>query len=463
MTKPLFSRRAFLKGSGALALSTPILTGGALAAPISKTRGAKNQFSCVVIGAGLSGLAAAYRLQRSGWKVTVIEARSRIGGRVWTHRDAASGLSYELGGEWIGDDHPRMIALCRHFGLPLQRHRFRDALLQNGKFSRAGDWEYSRSAQRAWEKFAAAWPKYSERDRRNLDRYDWWTWLKRIGYTENDLRLRDLVDSTDFGESIRQVSAYAAAAEYLESNESDEMDWKIRGGNDRLPRALANRIGQNNFRLKTTVTAITQKNGNVYVRAGNEVLRADACICTVPARVLNNIRFTPELPGAQVKAAWELQYARIVKNAVTFDERFWKADDFSLVTDTTSHYYFHATQKQPGRAGVLTSYAVGDKADVLASQNAARRQQIIARDLEKFDERAPGLARGIVSQAWQRDPFSQGAYALYRPGQWFTVRPTLQKPHGKVLFAGEHLADWQGFMEGAVETGEAAADTLLGK
>ena len=81
--------------------------------------------------------------------------------------------------------------------------------------------------------------------------------------------------------------------------------------------------------------------------------------------------------------------------------------------------------------------------------------------MEKFDERAPSLARGIVSQAWQRDPFSQGAYALYRPGQWFSVRPILQKPHGKVFFAGEHLADWQGFMEGAVETGEAAAAAIL--
>ncbi len=361
MTKPLFSRRAFLKGGGALALSTPILGATADAAQIPKT---KNRKTCVVIGAGLSGLAAAYRLQRSNWCVTIVEARPRIGGRVWTHRDANSGLSYELGGEWIGDSHTRMIALCHHFGLTLQRHRFREALLQNEKYFHAGAWEYSQRAQQAWGKFAAAWPKYSERDRRNLDRYDWWTWLQRIGYSEADLRLRDLVDSTDFGESIRQVSAYAAAAEYIESNETDEMDWKIRGGNDRLPLALAHRIGHNNFRLKATATTITQHSGHVFVRAGSEVFRADACICTVPARVLNNIRFTPALPDAQVKAAWELQYARIVKNAITFENRFWKDDDFSLVSDTTSHYYFHATQKQRGTAGVLTSYAVGDKADV---------------------------------------------------------------------------------------------------
>ena len=72
-------------------------------------------------------------------------------------------------------------------------------------------------------------------------------------------------------------------------------------------------------------------------------------------------------------------------------------------------------------------------------------------------------AKRIISYAWQRDPFTDGAYALYKPGQWFGIRPILQRPHGKVLFAGEHIADWQGFMEGAIETGEAAAEALIGQ
>src|SRR5690606_33919405 len=109
----------------------------------------------------------------------------------------------------------------------------------------------------------------------------------------------------------------------------------------------------------------------------------------------------------------------------------------------------------------LCSYAVGEKADVLAAQDDARRQAIIASELAPLDARAPTLARGIASYAWQRDPWTRGAYALYRPGQWFTVRETLAEPHGKVVFAGEHLADWQGFMEGAVNTGEDAAAMLL--
>jgi monoamine oxidase len=167
------------------------------------------------------------------------------------------------------------------------------------------------------------------------------------------------------------------------------------------------------------------------------------------------------LPSTQTEAAEQLIYARICKNSVLFESRFWKDENFSMVSDQTSHYYFHSTQNQIGMEGVLTSYTVGEKADILASQRDERRMKIITRDLIDFNEDAPKLARGIVSYAWQRDKYTDGAYALYRPGQWFGIRPILQRPHGKVLFAGEHLADWQGFMEGAVETGEAAAQSLI--
>jgi monoamine oxidase len=176
---------------------------------------------------------------------------------------------------------------------------------------------------------------------------------------------------------------------------------------------------------------------------------------------LLKIKFDPPLPPAQQDAAERLTYARICKNSVLFDERFWKAENFSMVSDVTSHYYFHSTQSQPGKQGVLTSYAIGEKADVLASQSDERRMRIIAGDLIDLNSNAPRLARGVASYAWQRDEFTDGAYALYKPGQWFGIRPILARPHGKVLFAGEHLADWQGFMEGAIETGEAAAAALI--
>jgi monoamine oxidase len=301
----------------------------------------------------------------------------------------------------------------------------------------------------------------SEAGQAALDKVDWWTHLSDIGFTRDDLILRDLADSTDFGESIRHVSAFAALAEYAESSPKNEMDYKMTGGNSRLVNEFVKRIGAGNIRTGMKVTEISQRAGQVTVTVGAESFAADACICTAPIASLRKIKFDPPLPADQAEAAQKLTYSRIIKNSVLYDERFWKDDNFSMVSDTTSHYYFHSTQKQPGRRGILTAYAIGEKADVLASQDDARRMALITRDLVDFNPGAPKLARGIASYAWQRDEYTEGAYALYRPGQWFGIRPILARPHQKVLFAGEHIADWQGFMEGAIETGEAAAQALI--
>jgi monoamine oxidase len=418
--------------------------------------------SAVIIGAGLSGLAAAYKLKNAGWSVTVLDARNRIGGRVLSYSfPQNSNLVCELGAEWVGESHERIKALCRDFKIPLQKHQFEDRLMQDGRVFAPGQWGFSPQAKTAFEKIVRNYPKLTALQKTNLDKVDWWTYLDRIGFNESDLILRDLMDSTDFGESIRHVSAFAALAEYAESSPHNEMDYKMTGGNSRLVQEFAKRIGSENIRLNTRVTEIDRRAGSVTVMNSNEVFHADACICTAPVASLRKIKFNPPLPASQADALQQLIYARIVKNSVLFEKRFWRAEDFSLVSDTASHYYFHSTQNQPGPEGILCSYAVGEKADLLASQSDERRMRVVTRDLIDFDEDAPKLARGIASYAWQRDEFTQGAYALYRPGQWFGIRPTLARPHGKVLFAGEHIADWQGFMEGAIETGEAAAQNLI--
>ena len=460
------SRRDFLKSLG-------VVTAGAVLAPAVFTQ--RRQRTCVVIGAGFAGLAAAYKLKTAGWKVIVLEARDRIGGRVFSHKFAGTDLICELGAEWVGESHERIKALCHDFKIPLQKHQFEDYLLRDGKVSRPGEWGFSPKAKAAFEKLIAGYEKLTPLAKTKLDKYDWWTYLEKIGFSNDDLLLRDLMDSTDFGESIRHVSAFAALAEYAESSPKNEMDYKMTGGNSRLAEEFAKRVGSDNVRTSVQVVSIVQKRGRVTVTAspttrvsgeqydvGAEThsFTADAIICTVPINSLLKIKFDPPLPAAQRDAAERLTYARICKNSVLYTERFWKDENFSMVSDVTSHFYFHSTQSQPGKSGILTSYAIGEKADVLASQSLTRRARIITNDLVDFDRRAPRLEHGMVSYSWQRDPFTDGAYALYKPGQWFGIRPILARPHGKVLFAGEHIADWQGFMEGAIETGEAAAAAL---
>ncbi len=448
------NRRDFLKILGASSVGLALSNQNIFAQRRKK--------SCVIIGAGFAGLSAAFKLKNAGWDVTILEARDRIGGRVFSYRMPQNkDLICELGAEWVGESHERIKALCYDFNIPLQRHRFEDYLLQDGRVSRPGAWGFSEQAKTAFEKAKADYEKLTTLQKRNLDKLDWWTYLEKIGFTEEDLRLRDLMDSTDFGESIRHVSAYAAMAEYAESSPKNEMDYKMTGGNSRMTEEFVKRIGLENIKLNTPVEEVNQVKGVVTVKTATDSYKTDAVICTAPTNSLLKIKFNPPLPAAQRQAAEELIYSRICKNSVLYDKRFWKDENFSMVSDVTSHFYFHSTQNQKGTQGILTSYAVGEKADVLSSQSDERRMRKITNDLIDFNQDAPQLAKGIVSYAWQRDKYTDGAYALYKPGQWFGIRPILQRPHLKVLFAGEYLADWQGFMEGAIETGEAAAESLI--
>jgi monoamine oxidase len=431
--------------------------------------------SCIVIGAGLAGLSAAHRLKTRGWDVTVLEALQRAGGRVFSYRfKEARHLVCELGGEWIGKDHTAMHDLCDRYRLKLDRHQYSFSFWNGSKRSRLyvpGKWTFSARAHRNFSAFAKRFTKFDAAQIRALDQFDWWTILRSLGFKSGELVKRDLMDSTDFGESIRLTSAYTAAAEYIESNPTDEMDLKIRGGNDRLISSLISNIAPESLYLGAKVRSIHQRSNRVEVFVENRrsPFRAEFCICTVPAQCLLKIKWNPELPQEQVDAARQLQYSRIMKTAVLFNRRFWdtyKGYGFSVFTSRASDYCFDSTYRQKGTGGILCSYAIGDKADNLASEASKAnvkkwiREDMLAVTGTKDNKDNNVLAVNVFPQAWQKVAWIGGAYAFYRPGQWFTVRPILQRSHGRVLFAGEHLAELQGFMEGAVNTGQAAADQL---
>jgi monoamine oxidase len=231
--------------------------------------------SCIVVGAGLSGLAAAYALAKAHWKVTVLDARDRIGGRVFTYHfedhPSARHLYCELGGEWIGRGHKRMKALCKEFDLePLLRHAFGFSFLEGGRLSdpyALGERPFSVKAREAFDILRDEAKNWSPRTQEILDRKDWWTILRDRGFSRDELLRRDLMDSTDFGESIRQVGGFSAAAEYFDGNKNDEMDFRIRGGNIKVVEALAKAIARRgaSIRLRNEVKRIHQDHDGVQV------------------------------------------------------------------------------------------------------------------------------------------------------------------------------------------------------
>lgn len=436
---------------------------------------------CVVIGAGLAGLAAAYYLACRHCKVTVLEARDRLGGRVLTHHFCeAPELNCELGGEWIGQNHTLMQKLCEDLGLGLQKHQYANSFwnqLTPASLIPPGQWCMSAEALAIWEKFQEDFKTFGPKRLKKMDEIDWWTQLKQLGFQPEDLLRRDVMDSTDFGETIRMNSAYTAATEYLSSktekvDDSDEMDFKVRGGNSRLVKTLAKNIGLQNIRTEQIVVGIREVNRRVHVHvegSGTPII-ADYCVCAIPAHCMIDIDWGKKPPTKHLEAAAQLQYARITKTAVLCSRRFWpepESGGYSVCTNLASDFCFDSTFKQKGIKGILCSYAVGDKAVDIASSPQDKLKYWIVEDVANANglnwnaNESKNIALAMQQQPWQADPFTRGAYAFYRPGQWFTVRSALRKRFGQVFFAGEHIADWQGFMEGAVQTGYDAAKAIL--
>lgn len=418
--------------------------------------------SVIVIGAGFAGLAAAHQLRKKKLNVTVLEARSRMGGRVFSFNAVPEEkLVIELGAEWVGKSHERIQNLCNEFGLELFNNQFETHLLYKGNYYGKGQWKYSDEWDKKWASLLKNYPHMTDAQKRELDKYDWWRYLVNNGCDGRDLDIRELLDSTDFGESIRHVSAFAALAEYAESSEKNEMDYKIRGGNGQLAEKFAEKIGRDKILLNHAVTKVEQTKTGVKVTCSNgKVFTADKLICTVPTFSLRKIQWLPGLPKEKVDAINQLQYARINKHPVLFSDRFWP-EDMDMVTDGPTHYFYHATKNQPSKKGILISYTIGDKAAVAANQDDAYHKAVISQALQPGFGDVQSKMENQWNYYWGNDEFSKGAYALYGIGQWFTLMPVLKKPFLHTYFAGEHLADWQGFMEGAIQTGEEAAERMV--
>jgi monoamine oxidase len=455
------NRRDFLYNSS-IAGSAILVNSKAFDSIISPKKKPK---SAIIIGGGFSGLAAAYKLTSMGVKVTVLEARNRIGGRVFSHKpEGGDGLTIELGAEWVGASHERIISLCDTFGLTLDNNQFESDITISGVHKKHQEWDFDPVMKEFWDNKSKIWEKLTDRQKQKLDKTDWWRYLSNLGISEKDMQIRELLDSTDFGESIRQTSAYAAFAEYAESSEKNEMDLKIRGGNALLAQKLSDAIGIEKIKLNHTVKSVEQsvKNGVTVMCEGGVKFEAEKLICAIPTFSLLKIKWKPGLPQLTLDALQELQYARIGKYPILFSERFWEREDFDMITDTSAHYFYHATKGQSGKNGVLTCYATGDKGEVLASIDKSQRLEIILDALRPAFGNIKKYVKEDMIYYWGQDKFSAGAYAFYGKDQWFDVMPALKKSFMHCYFAGEHLADWQGFMEGAINSGEDAVSQILG-
>jgi monoamine oxidase len=387
LTRRQFLRRSALAAAGASLLraapahSATILLG----APAKKV---------LILGAGMAGLVAAYELTKLGHDVTVLEARTRPGGRVHTLREPFSdGLFAEEGAARIPENHDLTLKYVKTFDLPLE-------------------------------------PFYPA-NKLNAIRFD------------RGSREETLIDGfTD-----------AMGRHYGGDLGGPPERWqKIKGGSDMLPRAFAKHLGAK-IQYGCPVVRIEQDANAarvVFMKAGaKQTLSADSVLCTIPFSVLRNIDL-PALPERKRDLIKHTRYDAVSRVYLQSKNRFWEEKGLSGFAFTEGAIeIWHPTWNQPGPRGILMTYARPGEAERITDMKESER---IATTLKQLDGMFSGLRdtfeRG-ATKCWTEDEWSRGAWAFVG----FRELATALGPDGRIHFAGEHLSPWSSWMQGALFSG----------
>jgi monoamine oxidase len=427
----------------------------------------------VVAGGGLAGLTAAFELSRRGARVHVVEARPRLGGRVRTDRDA-DGVHAEAGGEFIDQPHAAIRGLAATLRLPLV------GVLRAG-FGLALRHGRRTTIHRSPD---APWRALSRRLRPVVDAYRdaGGTWDSAAAAAIARQAVDDLVPA---GARPAEVRAFVEALRgyYLADPDAlsalvlvDQMlageppgrsrAYRVRSGNDRLIAALAARIERRGrIDLGAAVRTIVQDGRGVRVAiagAGGRrhQIAADYAVVTLPPPLVRACAFDPPLPARQDAALRALTMGAATKVSLRFDRPWWRRSGrpHAFGSNLPCGAMWEAGEEQ--RAAVLTLLGGASASASLAE--AAHDPRAVARLLRVFGTpSAPGSLIG-AAVSWERERWSKGGYAVFGPAFDPRDRRLLSAAHGRVLFAGEHTSEeWQGFMNGAVESGQAAARDVI--
>jgi monoamine oxidase len=392
-----------------------------------------------VVGAGLAGLAAADALQRAGADVTVLEARDRVGGRVWSQR-LGNGAVVEMGAEFILPGNTVVEETARRLGLGL------------------------------WEK-GMAYGRRAPRGGGAVTEDDLRAAARAIAQALRDPAVQrgsaaDLLDRLDQPAPVREairarveVSAATSAAD-VGADElaglaafSDTPSSGIAGGNQSLALALAAPLGER-LHLSSPVTAVVSRADGVLVRMRDGEIEADAVVLAVPAPVVGTIAFEPALQAPLREALARLRYGQAAKLFVALRER----PAPSAVLSVPERYWTWTARAGADVQPVVHAFAGSAGGLERLGVNAGPERWLAS--VARLRPDLPLVPESALLSTWADDPWARGAYSVHTPGG---NDPALAARYGHLVVVGEYTAGpYAALMEGALRSGARAAGQLLG-
>ncbi|MET0558761.1 MAG: FAD-dependent oxidoreductase [Solirubrobacterales bacterium] len=446
-----------------------------------------------VVGAGLAGLVAARRLAATGLRPVVLEARERVGGRL-LNEELGDGKVVEVGGQWIGPTQERIAALAVELGVETfptwdeGRHLIeldgrvatytgaitdaRLGLLR--ELARAisplalADFEQARARLDRMARevpLAEPWlaPAAAEWDEQTFA-----TWLRRNARTAAARTLFELATEAVWAAepadvSLLHVLFYTHSGggfnTLLGTGGGAQQD-RFHGGSQRLALLMAEALGDA-VRLGVPVREIRQDDDGVSV--GD--LRARHVIVAVPPTLAGRIAYDPPLPGMRDQLTQRMPQGTVIKTMAVYERPFWREEGLSgqAASEGGPARVVFDNSPPDGSPGVLLGFLEGRLARQWGARAAEeRREAILAGHARLFGPRAARPER-FIERIWSEEEWTRGCYGcLMTTGGWTEYGRALRRPVGRIHWAGAETATvWNGYMDGAVQSGERAAEEVV--
>ncbi len=458
-----------------------------------------------VVGAGLAGLTAARDLARAGASVLVVEARPRVGGRL-LNEEIGDGKVVEVGGQWMGPTQQRLAALATELGVETfptydeGKHVFE---LRGRRLSYSGQLTdapmgVSRRLVRFFsplvladfvqaglrlERMASSVPLEGPWEAPRARRWDGQTfasWLRRNVPTSGARHIFGLAteaiwaaEPTDLSllHMLFYVRSGGGFESLIDTREGAQQE-RFHGGSQLLAQRLAEQLGDERVLLDAPVSAIAHGEGEVVLHAGGAdgdakavSIKAKRAILALSPTLTGRVAYDPPLPGRRDQLTQRMPQGTVIKTMALYDRPFWREAGMSgqAITDASPARIVYDNSPPDGTPGVLLGFVEGRIARHWGSMPAgARREAVLAGHARLFGPRAEKPER-YIERVWADEEWSRGCYgSLMVPGGWTEYGHALREPVGPLHWASAETATvWNGYMDGAVQSGERAAGEVL--
>jgi monoamine oxidase len=443
------------------------------------------QADVVVVGAGFAGLSAARALVETGVDVIVLEARDRVGGRSYT-RLASDGTPIDLGGQWIGPTQDRLAALAEAVGVTTfptynegknieyqhgQRMTYEGAIstvdplvtmetvetilnlnMMANEVPLDAPWNASEAAE--WDaQTVATWMNRNIESEqvRNLFTLG----VQAVFSVEpQDLSFLHFLFYVHSGGNLNQLLSVARGAQ----------ERRFHGGSQSIANVVAQELGER-VMLSAPVHTITQDAGGVHVEGDNVVVSAQRAIIAIPPTLAGRLRYRPALPGYRDQLTQRMPMGTIIKVHCLYATPFWRDEGFSGQVTSFDGIVRVTFDNSPesGRPGILMGFIEGNEARIWGRRSLEERRAAVLACLVRYFGDKAAQPYEYIEQNWADEEYTRGCYAgVMIPGGWTTYGEALRAPIGRLHWAGTETATvWNGYLDGAIQSGQRAAVEVL--